>query len=88
MLLKPNWKVCRRAEGFIKIKKGFCGKGHKDKSNLVAGNYMYENNCRSLNGPKHEIFEHGVLTQIRPVRVGDLEARAKKSKKLWFGPYL
>ena len=30
-----------------------------------------------LKGPKHEIFEHWVLTQIRPVRVGDLEAGKK-----------
>jgi hypothetical protein len=25
-----------------------------------------------LKGPKHEIFDHGVLTQIRSVLVGDL----------------
>jgi hypothetical protein len=29
-------------------------------------------------GPKHEIFEHMVFTQIRPVRVGDLGSIGRK----------
>jgi len=30
-----------------------------------------------LKGPKHEIFEHGVFAQIRPVRERDLATRQK-----------
>jgi hypothetical protein len=41
-----------------------------------------------LKGPKHEIFEHGVFAQIRPVREGDLGTRPKNSKFLWLGPYI
>jgi hypothetical protein len=36
-------------------------------------------------GPKHEIFVAGIFTQIRPVWVGDLGTRLKKSKKFMFG---
>jgi hypothetical protein len=31
---------------------------------------------------KYEIFEHGVFTQIRPVRVGDLGTRPKIQKTM------
>jgi hypothetical protein len=31
-----------------------------------------------LKGPKHEIFESGFLTEIRPVRIGDLGTGEKK----------
>ncbi len=32
----------------------------------------------SLKGPKHEIFESGFFTEIRPVRIGDLGTGEKK----------
>jgi|688.fasta_scaffold308073_1 hypothetical protein len=41
-----------------------------------------------LKGPMHEIFEHGVFTQIRPVRVGSLGTRRKNAKTLWLEPYV
>ncbi len=41
-----------------------------------------------LKGPKHEIFEKGVFTQIRPVWVGDLGTRPKNYKNLWLGFYI
>jgi hypothetical protein len=31
-----------------------------------------------LKGPKHEIFESGFFTEIRPVRIGDLGTGEKK----------
>jgi hypothetical protein len=31
-----------------------------------------------LKGPKHEIFESGFFTDIRPVRIGDLGTGEKK----------
>ena len=33
-----------------------------------------------LKGPKHEIFESGFFTEIRPVRIGDLGTGEKKMK--------
>jgi hypothetical protein len=30
-----------------------------------------------LKGPKHEIFESGFITEIRPVRIGDLGTSEK-----------
>ncbi len=46
---------------------------------------MYKRLCTSifsetLKGPKHEIFESGFFTQIRPVRVGVLGTGEKKMK--------
>ena len=38
-----------------------------------------------LKGPKLEIFDSGVFTQIRPVWVGDLGTRPKTFKSVWFG---
>jgi len=32
----------------------------------------------SLKGPKHEIFESGLFTEIRPVRIGDFGPGEKK----------
>jgi hypothetical protein len=37
-----------------------------------------------LKGPKLEIFDSGVFTQIRPVWVGDLGTRPKTMKSVWF----
>jgi hypothetical protein len=34
----------------------------------------------TLKGPKHEIFQIGFFTQIRPIRVGDLGTGEKKIK--------
>jgi hypothetical protein len=39
---------------------------------------MYIDTIKGLKGPKHEIFESGFFTQIRPVRVGDLGTDEKK----------
>jgi hypothetical protein len=38
---------------------------------------------RNLKGSNHEIFEHGVFTQIRPVRVGDLAELGQKIQKAY-----
>jgi hypothetical protein len=35
-----------------------------------------------MKGPKHEIFEHGVFTQIRSVWIGDLGSRPKNVKSI------
>jgi hypothetical protein len=35
-----------------------------------------------LKGPKHGIFEHGLFTQIRLVRVSDLGTKPKNSKNM------
>ncbi len=37
-----------------------------------------ENELYDLKGPKHEIFESGFFTEIRPVRIGDLGTGEKK----------
>ncbi len=41
-----------------------------------------------LKGPKHEIFESGFFTEIKPVRIGDLGPGEKKinfvSRSLYF----
>jgi hypothetical protein len=37
--------------------------------------------------PKHEIFEHGVFTQIRPVWIGDIGSR-QKIQNLCLRPYI
>ncbi len=42
----------------------------------------------TLKGPKREIFVAGIFTEIRPVRVGDLETRPKNLKSLCLGPYM
>jgi|LakMenE01Jun11ns_1017448.scaffolds.fasta_scaffold9813272_1 hypothetical protein len=45
--------------------------------------------CRysvSLKGPKLEIFGSGVVTQIRPVWVGDLGTMPKNPTMGWFMP--
>jgi hypothetical protein len=44
-----------------------------------------EEDIEILKRPKHEIFEHGVFTQIFPVGVGDLGTRPKKFKKFMVG---
>jgi hypothetical protein len=36
----------------------------------------------AVKGPKHEIFERWVFTQIRPVRVGDLGNKQKTDKNI------
>ncbi len=41
-----------------------------------------------LKGPKREIFVVVILTEIRPVWVGDLETRPKNLKSLCLGPYI
>jgi hypothetical protein len=38
-----------------------------------------------LNGPMDENFVAGMFTQIRPVRIGELETRPKASKHYWLG---
>ncbi len=38
-----------------------------------------------LKGPKREMLVAGIFTEVRPVWVGDLETRPKKSKKFMFG---
>jgi hypothetical protein len=46
---------------------------------IVKGKYklvLYGTTC--LKGPKHEIFESGFFTEIRPVRIGDLGTGEKK----------
>jgi hypothetical protein len=40
-----------------------------------------------LKGPKHEIFEQGLFTQIRLVRVSDLGTKPENSKKVWLGAF-
>ncbi len=48
-------------------------------------------NCifgNTLKGPKHEIFVTGIFSEIRPVRVADLETRPKNLKSLCLGPYI
>jgi hypothetical protein len=41
------------------------------------GNIGTSPECQ-LKGPKHEIFESGFFTEIRPVRIGDLGTGEKK----------
>jgi hypothetical protein len=44
-----------------------------------------EEDIEILKGPKHEIFEHGIFTQIKPAGVGDLGTKQKNSKLLCLG---
>ncbi len=39
-----------------------------------------------LKRPKHEILGFGFFTKIKPVWIGDLETRQKKTKLGWFRP--
>jgi hypothetical protein len=47
---------------------------------------LISNKFCDLKGPKLEIFGSGVLTQIRPVWVGDLGTGPKNPKLGWFRP--
>ncbi len=51
----------------------------------IKNKTMIKIDMLSLKGPKHEIFEHGVFNQIKPVRVGGLGTRPKKCKKIMVG---
>jgi hypothetical protein len=63
----------------------------RKRSLKVVGDCVYANskqhvgrtggrriNFSLLKGPKHEIFESGFFTEIRPVRIGDLGTGEKK----------
>jgi hypothetical protein len=48
----------------------------------------HEKLVSALKGPKREMFDAEIFTEIRPVWVDDLESRPKNLKSLFLGPYI
>ncbi len=62
------------------------GRGESESvSEVSTGNPLFPLNT-SLKGPKHEIFEGGFFTEIRPVRIGDLGTGKKKRNFVSWSP--